>query len=146
MFAGKGGVRFSGAADTVLSQEGHGFRVESVLERDGLLTYVGRDEDGRRTELQEGRLNNFIQFNRPTERLFNGQIDQDTWFEIRYQTLQQLHRLAHSDLYGLSGCRTSLIPHQLYIAHEVAHRYAPRVLLADEVGHLVHSIPDDNHQ
>ncbi|MCN4145028.1 MAG: hypothetical protein LC437_08390 [Thiohalomonas sp.] len=35
---------------------------------------------------------------------------------------------------GLTGCRTSLIAHQLYIAHEVANRYAPRVLLADEVG------------
>jgi len=48
--------------------------------------------------------------------------------------LQQRHRLAHSELTGLTGCRTSLIPHQLYIAHEVANRYAPRVLLADEVG------------
>jgi ATP-dependent helicase HepA len=27
-----------------------------------------------------------------------------------------------------------LIPHQLYIAHEVGKRFAPRVLLADEVG------------
>jgi ATP-dependent helicase HepA len=35
---------------------------------------------------------------------------------------------------GLAGARIDLIPHQLYIAHEVAHRPAPRVLLADEVG------------
>src|SRR5690606_30569118 len=27
-----------------------------------------------------------------------------------------------------------LIPHQLYIAHEVSSRYAPRVLLSDQVG------------
>ena len=65
---------------------------------------------------------------------FNGQIDKHKWFELRYQTLQALNSLGHSELYGLVGCRTSLIPHQLYIAHEVAHRYAPRVLLADEVG------------
>ncbi|HHJ35705.1 MAG TPA: RNA polymerase-associated protein RapA, partial [Gammaproteobacteria bacterium] len=49
-------------------------------------------------------------------------------------TLLHKNRNARSDLYGLSGSRTSLIPHQLYIAHEVANRYAPRVLLADEVG------------
>ena len=32
------------------------------------------------------------------------------------------------------GTRTQLLPHQIYIAHEVASRFAPRVLLADEVG------------
>ncbi len=120
--------------DTVLDHEGRGLIVESVSEQDGLLTYAGTDEDGNPAQLEEAQLNNFIQLNRPTERLFSGQIDKDTWFELRYQSLQQLNRLAHSDLYGLIGCRTSLIPHQLYIAHEVANRYAPRVLLADEVG------------
>lgn len=35
---------------------------------------------------------------------------------------------------GLCGMRAGLIPHQLYIAHEVGRRHAPRVLLADEVG------------
>ena len=120
--------------DTVLDHEDRGLIVESVTEQDGLLTYTGIDEDGQAVQLKEGQLNNFIQLNRPTERLFSGQIDKDAWFDLRYQSLQQLNRLAHSDLYGLTGCRTSLIPHQLYIAHEVANRYAPRVLLADEVG------------
>ncbi len=126
-------VRF-GPGDRVPSHAGWTLEVQSVVERNGLLTYVGTDENGHRAELEEGELDNHIQLNRPTERLFSGQIDQDKWFEIRYQTLLQLNRLAHSDLYGLTGCRTSLIPHQLYIAHEVANRYAPRVLLADEVG------------
>ena len=120
--------------DTLLDHDGRGLIVESVSEQDGLLTYTGTDEDGKAAQLEEGQLNNFIQLNRPTERLFSGQIDKDAWFELRYESLQQLNRLAHSDLYGLTGCRTSLIPHQLYIAHEVANRYAPRVLLADEVG------------
>jgi ATP-dependent helicase HepA len=120
--------------DAVLSHDGLGIVVDSVMERDGLLTYRGKDEHGRRVELEEGQLNNFIQLNRPGERLFTGQIDKDALFELRYQSLQHLNRLAHSELYGLIGCRTSLIPHQLYIAHEVANRYAPRVLLADEVG------------
>ena len=34
----------------------------------------------------------------------------------------------------LFGPRVALIPHQLYISHEVASRFSPRVLLADEVG------------
>ena len=121
--------------DTIKSHDGRSLTVIAVEESDEfLLTYHCRDADGTEVALPEGELDNDIQLNGPIERLFNGQIDKDKWFEIRYQTLQQLHKLSHSDLYGLIGCRTSLIPHQLYIAHEVANRYAPRVLLADEVG------------
>ena len=120
--------------DTITSHDGRKVLVKEVCEVNGLLTYVGKDEAGTMTEVEEGNLDNFLQLNRPSERLFNGQIDPDKWFELRYETLQHRHRLAHSELTGLTGCRTSLIPHQLYIAHEVANRYAPRVLLADEVG------------
>ena len=76
----------------------------------------------------------FLQLNRPAERLFNGHIDKNKWFNLRYQTQQHLSQIADYQLRGLTGGRTSLIPHQLYIAHEIASRYAPRVLLADEVG------------
>jgi ATP-dependent helicase HepA len=122
------------AGDRVRSHDGRTLTIASVSEHEGLLTYTGSDEHGQPAELHEGQLDNFLQLNRPGDRLFSGQIDQDKWFELRYQTLQKRNLLAHSDLYGLIGCRTSLIPHQLYIAHEVANRYAPRVLLADEVG------------
>ena len=122
------------SGDTVLDADGNALTVESVEEHEGLFTYIGRDESGQPARLAESQLNNFMQLNRPTERLFNGQIDKNKWFELRHETLQHLNRLTHSDLRGLTGCRTSLIPHQLYIAHEVSSRYAPRVLLADEVG------------
>ena len=122
------------SGDRVRSHDGRTLTIASVSEHAGLVTYSGRDEHGNPAELQEGQLDNFLQLNRPGDRLFSGQIDPDKWFELRYQTLQKRNLLAHSDLYGLIGCRTSLIPHQLYIAHEVANRYAPRVLLADEVG------------
>ncbi|HED18326.1 MAG TPA: RNA polymerase-associated protein RapA, partial [Gammaproteobacteria bacterium] len=58
--------------DTLLDHNGRGLIVESVSEQDGLLTYTGTDEDGKTVQLEEGRLNNFIQLNRPTERLFSG--------------------------------------------------------------------------
>jgi len=120
--------------DTVRSHDGRSLKVQSLREHDGLVNYIGHDHNGVRLELAESDLDNFIQLSRPSERLLNGQIDADKWFELRYRTLQHLNRIAHDDLYGLTGSRTSLIPHQLYIAHEVAARYAPRVLLADEVG------------
>jgi ATP-dependent helicase HepA len=126
-------VQFT-AGDEVATQEGWLLTIEAVEELDGLLTYIGRRDNGALAALPEGELNDMMQLNRPTERLFTGQLDADKWFALRYETLQHLNRLGHSDLRGLTGARTSLLPHQLYIAHEVANRYAPRVLLADEVG------------
>ena len=126
-------VMFS-IGDSINRHDGVKVTVKEVSENHGLLCYTGIDAKGETHQLEEAELDNFIQLNRPSERLFNGQIDKDNWFDLRYQTLYHKNRLARSDLYGLTGSRTSLIPHQLYIAHEVANRYAPRVLLADEVG------------
>ena len=120
--------------DSIRAHEGWDLIVEHVEESNGLLAYIGKKEDGTPARLEEGELDNFIQLSRPTDRLFTGQIDSTKWFELRYQTLQHQNRLSHSPLRGLAGGRTSLIPHQMYIAHEIASRYAPRVLLADEVG------------
>lgn len=126
-------VMFS-IGDSINSHDGLKITVKEIAESHGLLSYTGTDAAGKSHKVEEAELDNFIQLNRPSERLFNGQIDKDNWFELRYQTLFHKNRLAKTDLYGLTGSRTSLIPHQLYIAHEVANRYAPRVLLADEVG------------
>ena len=126
-------VRFA-VGDTVRRHDGLALKVTAVEQVDGLLHYTGVDADGHSHSLAEAELDHSMQLNRPAERLFNGQIDSQAWFALRYRTQQQLNRLAHCDLYGLTGARTSLIPHQLYIAHEVARRHAPRVLLADEVG------------
>lgn len=122
------------AGDTVKSHEGWQLRIESQYESQGLITYVGKRDDGSVVELHEAHLDNLIQLNRPKERMLSGQFDANKRFELRLRTLQHASRLGHSELRGLTGGRTSLIPHQLYIAHEVAGRYAPRVLLADEVG------------
>ncbi len=126
-------VRFA-AGDTIISHDNQTLQVTAVEEKNHLLTYIGTNEQGKEIRLEESLLNNFIQLNQPGERLFNNQIDEEKWFELRATTLQHLNRLSHSTLRGLTGGRTNLIPHQLYIAHEVARRYAPRVLLADEVG------------
>jgi len=126
-------VRFS-QGDDVPSHEGWQLTVDSVTEENGLLLYKGTKEDGTKAELNESELDNFIQLNRPVDRMFTGQIDKDKWFELRYETRLHSQKNANSDLTGLIGARTSLIPHQMYIAHEVANRYSPRILLADEVG------------
>lgn len=120
--------------DVISSHGGVVLKVIEVSEHNGLMRYSGVSESGHRVELAEEQLAHHLQLNRPSERLFSGQFDQDKWFRIRYQTLLIRNRLAQAPLYGLVGTRTNLIPHQLYIAHEVGRRFAPRVLLADEVG------------
>ncbi len=126
-------VRF-GVDDWILNQQGDAFKIVDLDESKGLIVYQCVNEAGDEVALPEGKLNNFLQLNRPGERLMNGQIDRNKWFALRYRTRKIANDLLQSPVYGLAGCRTSLIAHQLYIAHEVAQRYAPRVLLADEVG------------
>lgn len=120
--------------DKIKSNNGLQLKITQVEELEGLILYRGSDATGETYELPEGALDNFIKLNRPTERLFSGQVDKNKWFELRQQSHRHANRQARSELLGLTGVRTNLIPHQLYIAHEVANRYAPRVLLADEVG------------
>lgn len=108
--------------------------IDEVIEEDDLLTYVGTDDDNNPRILPEALLDPNQIFSRPQERLLRGQLDRPRWFNLRYTTLLQNQRLAGSDSYGLTGIRAELLPHQLFIAHEVATRSNPRVLLADEVG------------
>ncbi|MCK5727563.1 MAG: RNA polymerase-associated protein RapA [Thiotrichaceae bacterium] len=126
-------VRFA-IGEVLLNHEEQSITVTDVIEEKDLITYIGQDLSGKTIELPEALLSHFIQLNKPLERLLNYQIDKPSLFELRNQALQQVNRLSHSPMTGLIGGRTSLIAHQLYIAHEVANRFAPRVLLADEVG------------
>ena len=120
--------------DNISSHDGTMLRITHVGHQEGLIFYSGINELGEQIELFEEQLSSHVRLSRPTERLFTGQFDQDKWFRLRYQTLLIQYKVAEMPLYGLIGARTRLIPHQLYIAHEVANRYAPRILLADEVG------------
>jgi ATP-dependent helicase HepA len=123
-----------GVGDVAPDHSGALFAIEAVREVDGLLTYDARDTEGELCAIPESQLADSIRLNRPLDRLLSGSIDADKWFRLRYLTRRQLAQLARQDLHGLVGTRTSLIPHQLYIAHEVGRRHAPRVMLADEVG------------
>ena len=121
-------VRFR-AGDTLQSRAGIKLVVQSVSERGGIISYRGAGP-----ELCETELNDAISFNQPEERLLAGQVDGPDVFDLRVAALEQQHRRRQSKVRGFVGGRIDLIPHQLYIASEVAGRLVPRVLLADEVG------------
>lgn len=123
------------AGDVVPSHEGWTMTVEEVDEQNGSITYIGvRNDTKEPVSLKEVMVDHFIKFNKPQDRLINGQTDRLDWFRLRKACLKHQFEQQQSPLVGLSGGRVSLIPHQLYIAEEVGSRYAPRVLLADEVG------------
>ncbi len=120
--------------DQVSNKEEQAFTLTGIHEREGLFYYDALDQDGKATTLDERDLNCFVHFSAPQQRLFNGQVDSNQQFELRARTLALLQACEQSPVKGLLGSRTNLLPHQVYIAHEVAQRHAPRVLLADEVG------------
>ena len=122
------------AGDTIQIRDNEQLVVTAVNEMRGLLFYVGVDGAGREHTVAELQLSARVQLNAPQQRLSSGQCDSNALFALRVETLQHLHRLQQTSILGLLGARTSLLPHQIYIAHQVARRYAPRVLLADEVG------------
>jgi ATP-dependent helicase HepA len=121
-------VRFR-VGDKVSTQTERDVIIARVLEHEGLLIYfVG---DGH---LPETQLSDHLSLRGPQERLFAGRFDPSPTFELRRRTLEALHRSRKSPVRGFVGGRIDLIPHQLYVAQEVANRYAPRVMLSDEVG------------
>ena len=123
-----------GAGDRIRSGDGRTIIVNDIEEIDGLLAYHGTTDEGSADTLSETQLDNFMQFNRPSDKLFNGQFDRERRYHIRQSTREIQQRLARSEVHGLCGARVDLIPHQLYIANDVSTRLQPRVLLADEVG------------
>jgi ATP-dependent helicase HepA len=62
------------------------------------------------------------------------QIDDLRTFDLRVEALKRRAEIRQSPVRGFMGGRVDLLPHQMYIASEVASRLVPRVLLADEVG------------
>jgi ATP-dependent helicase HepA len=123
-----------GVGDRVRDLDGRELEITALDEHNGLVTYRVRDTHGGEDALPESNLDPHLHLNRPQQKLLAGRLDKDVWFRLRQRTWQQQGEWAVSPIRGLAGARISPIPHQLYIASEVGGRWAPRVLLADEVG------------
>ena len=120
--------------DSFADVEGHHWRVTERLERGGLFVYRCEGRDGEPCLVEESRIDPRLQLNRPREKFLAGRLDDDRWFELRLRGWRAQAETLASPVHGLVGPRIQLIPHQLYIAAQVAGRHQPRALLADEVG------------
>ncbi|WNO09765.1 RNA polymerase-associated protein RapA [Teredinibacter sp. KSP-S5-2] len=130
-------VRFQ-VGDTIRTHDGEQVCVSDIQEHNHCYIYFGEslsgEEKGNEVVVPELELDSFVSFSAPQARLFSGQIDKHTHFSLRSETLKHLRAHQESPVTGLLGARVQPLPHQMYIAHTAAHRHAPRVLLADEVG------------
>jgi ATP-dependent helicase HepA len=124
-----------GIGEKVKHIDGFEITINEIIEQDNLLTYIGlRGDTNEIANVVEVALDPQVKLNQPEKRLFHGQFDDPNWFETRYRCWVQQNEFANSGVVGLVGARVELIPHQIHIANQVGNRFAPRVLLADEVG------------
>ncbi|GAB3371436.1 RNA polymerase-associated protein RapA [Spongiibacter taiwanensis] len=103
-------------------------------EHNGCIVYMAEDEDGQIHPVPEQILSAVISLNGPKERMLAGQLEHPKRFELRAATLEQGNATRAANTFGLLGPRVQLLPHQLFLAREIASRPQPRALLADEVG------------
>jgi ATP-dependent helicase HepA len=117
------------SGDVIIDANGEQMLIEQVEIIDNLYMYYG---EGR--QLSETKLGNMSITHNVDDRLFTGDVDSTEKFALRRETLFHNYRRRISPINGFVGGKIDLIPHQLYIANEVSSRYAPRVLLSDQVG------------
>ncbi|SHK73034.1 ATP-dependent helicase HepA [Reichenbachiella agariperforans] len=117
------------SGDTVVDANQRPFVIERVQENTDLLLYIGKEG-----VLSEADLGDVSVTHGVDDRLLIGDVEAPSVFALRRKTLAYDHQRRISPINGFVGGRIDLIPHQLYIAHEVSSRYAPRVLLSDQVG------------
>jgi ATP-dependent helicase HepA len=115
--------------DMVQSSSGKKLKIESIETREGLHWYIGGGQ-----EIVETDLSPSLRLQRPMERFLAGHWDTLSAFDLRRTVLDYRNQLASSRVRGMIGPRVQLLPHQIYVTHEVSSRGLPRALLADEVG------------
>jgi len=115
--------------DTIVDAKGQSLLIEKIKQTDTLYMYSGKNG-----ELSEAELGTMSITHNVDERLFTGDTDASELFALRRETHWLNYKRKISPVHGFIGGKIDLIPHQLYIAHEVSSRYAPRVLLSDQVG------------
>ncbi|MEM9326084.1 MAG: RNA polymerase-associated protein RapA [Bacteroidota bacterium] len=115
--------------DLIVDADQRPMLVERVQDNGELLLYIGQERTLSEADLGEVAMQQGVQ-----ERLLSGDVETPEVFDLRRRTLSYDHDRRVSLINGFVGGRIDLIPHQLYIAHEVSSRYAPRVLLSDQVG------------
>ncbi len=114
---------------TITTRSGKSFLVSSLQESQHLITYLADNHTIPESELADSLAQHDAE-----DRLLSATFDPLESYHLRTQARRYHHHQRRSPVRGFIGPRIDLIPHQLYIAHTISTRHAPRVLLSDEVG------------
>ncbi|MBI2520626.1 MAG: RNA polymerase-associated protein RapA [Bdellovibrio sp.] len=121
-------IKFDKGTEITLAN-GEKLAIDSVVETAGVLQYIS----GERS-IPEAEIVSSSNMNRPEERFLIGKFDTNSFYNLRFEVLQNKRCITHSPVRGFLGGRVARIPHQLYIADQAMQIPHPRILLADEVG------------
>lgn len=122
-------IRFE-VGDAIEKRDQSRAEVQSVHELKGLLVY--ETEAGEM--VPESELSDRIDRDNPLTRLLTSQTDHPDWFAFRAALTSGHQAIWNRHLNGLLGTRSTLLPHQLYVASQASQQTRVRALLADEVG------------
>ena len=116
--------------DTLEHRENGSLEIAQVHTLNGLVIYEATDGQ----MVPETELADTVKRNNPVMRLLTGQTDHPNWFSFRSALNRGIQAIWNQHLNGLLGTRSTLLPHQLYVAKQATEHSHVRVLLADEVG------------
>lgn len=114
----------------IKTQKGKKIIIKEVHETAGLYLYKSQCGES----VWEHELDHVVEDETPVTHFLLGQWSSSRSFSLRKNAWQIRGKSVNPILRGLVAPRVSLLPHQLGIASEIAHRETPRVLLSDEVG------------
>ena len=72
--------------ELITSADGEQLKVTEVQNQAGCILYIGKNNNGDTVELEEIDLDSFVSFSKPQDRLFSGQIEKSSSFQLRVET------------------------------------------------------------
>lgn len=122
-------IRFDVGDSIEKRDQGQADEVLAVHELKGLLVY-----ETAAGMVPESELADRIDHDNPLTRLLTSQTDHPNWFAFRSAISNGHQAIWNQHLNGLLGTRSTLLPHQLYVAYQATQHSRVRALLSDEVG------------
>ena len=120
--------------ETVKSEKGVSFVVDSVREDSGIMVYVGRN--GK--EMKESELSSKLSTARPAvlfKALSDDEVCSSRDFLRHEDAMEMYYKWTSSPVRGMIGPRVNMIPHQYYLCYRACSSSTlPRLMLSDEVG------------
>ena len=80
----------------VNDDQGRSLTIDAVTKKNSCFFYRATSHDGEEVVLPEMQLDSFVQFSKPQDRLFAGQIDKNRAFQLRCETLEHIREQQQS--------------------------------------------------